>query len=243
MSDAERSVSDTQRSPWPALWALVIGFFMILVDVTIVSIATPAIMADLDADVDSVVWVTSGYLLSYAVPLLITGRLGDRFGPRRVYLVGLAIFTLASLWCGLTGSIGALIAARVVQGLGASLDDPADHGGDQPDVPAGVPRRRDEPVGCHGRRRHARRTDARRRARRRVRLAVDLLRQRAGRHRRLRRRLAAGARAAHPRAPLRHGRGRAQRGRHVPAGVRHPGGAELRLERRHLGDDRRRVCS
>ncbi|MGI5126125.1 DHA2 family efflux MFS transporter permease subunit [Pseudonocardia sp. CA-107938] len=118
------SVSDAERSPWPALWALVIGFFMILVDVTIVSIATPAIMGDLHADVDSVVWVTSGYLLSYAVPLLITGRMGDRYGPRRVYLVGLAIFTLASLWCGLTGSIGGLIAARVVQGLGASLMTP-----------------------------------------------------------------------------------------------------------------------
>ena len=79
------------------MWALVLGFFMILVDATIVSIATPAIMAAFGANVDSVVWVTSAYLLAYAVPLLITGRLGDRFGPRRVYLVGLTVFTLASL--------------------------------------------------------------------------------------------------------------------------------------------------
>jgi multidrug resistance protein len=111
-------------SPWASLWALCLGFFMILVDATIVSVATPAIMTALGADINAVVWVTSAYLLAYAVPLLITGRLGDRFGPKRVYLVGLTIFTLASLWCGLTGTIGALVAARIVQGLGASLMTP-----------------------------------------------------------------------------------------------------------------------
>ncbi|GAB3596201.1 MFS transporter [Angustibacter peucedani] len=111
-------------NPWPALWALVLGFFMILVDSTIVSVATPAILRDLDADVNAVVWVTSAYLLAYAVPLLITGRLGDRVGPKNLYLVGLAVFTLASLWCGLTGSIEMLVVARVFQGLGASLMTP-----------------------------------------------------------------------------------------------------------------------
>ena len=111
-------------NPWPALWALCIGFFMILVDTTIVSVATPAIIEHFNAGVNTVVWVTSAYLLAYAVPLLITGRLGDRFGPRRLYLVGLGIFTLASLWCGLTNSIEGLILARIVQGLGASLMTP-----------------------------------------------------------------------------------------------------------------------
>ncbi|KHL14569.1 UNVERIFIED_CONTAM: multidrug MFS transporter [Mumia flava] len=118
MTDAET------RSPWPALWALVIGFFMILVDTTIVTVAMPAIMESFDADVSTVVWVTSAYLLAYAVPLLVTGRLGDRVGPKRVYLTGLALFTAASLWCGLTGTIEMLIAARVVQGLGASMMTP-----------------------------------------------------------------------------------------------------------------------
>ena len=110
--------------PWPALWALVLGFFMILVDSTIVSVANPAIMEGLDAGISDTLWVTSAYLLAYAVPLLVTGRLGDRFGPKNLYLTGLVVFTLASVWCGLSGDIGMLILARVFQGLGASLMTP-----------------------------------------------------------------------------------------------------------------------
>ena len=116
--------TSTELSPWPALWAMVIGFFMILVDTTIVSIATPAIKEGLETDYNSTIWVTSSYLLAYAVPLLITGRLGDRLGPKNVYLVGLTLFTLASLWCGLTASVEMLIVARVFQGFGASMMTP-----------------------------------------------------------------------------------------------------------------------
>lgn len=114
----------TPANPWPALWAMVIGFFMILVDTTIVSVATPAIRSALQTDYNTVIWVTSAYLLAYAVPLLITGRLGDRVGPKNVYLVGLALFTLASLWCAVTTTIEMLIVARVFQGLGASMMTP-----------------------------------------------------------------------------------------------------------------------
>lgn len=114
----------SEQDAWRALMAIVIGFFMILVDMTIVSVATPAIIADLDAGVNEVVWVTSAYLLAYAVPVLITGRLGDRFGPKRIYLIGLTVFTLASLWCGLAASIETLVVARVVQGFGASMMTP-----------------------------------------------------------------------------------------------------------------------
>ncbi len=118
------AASSSEVNPWPALFALCLGFFMILVDSTIVSVATPAIIGDLRADVNDVVWVTSAYLLAYAVPVLITGRLGDRFGPKNLYLLGLTVFTLSSLWCGLTGSIEGLIVARVFQGLGAAMITP-----------------------------------------------------------------------------------------------------------------------
>ncbi|HEY8664624.1 MAG TPA: MFS transporter, partial [Propionibacteriaceae bacterium] len=101
---------------------------MILVDSTIVSVATPALMRAFNTGIDTVVWVTSAYLLAFAVPMLITGRLGDRIGPKRVYMIGLVIFTLSSAWCGLTGTfglgIGWLIVARVVQGLGGSMMSP-----------------------------------------------------------------------------------------------------------------------
>ncbi|KQQ90585.1 DHA2 family efflux MFS transporter permease subunit [Arthrobacter sp. Leaf137] len=112
------------EKPWAALWSLVIGFFMILIDSTIVSVANPRIMEGLGADINSVIWVTSAYLLAYAVPLLITGRLGDRFGPKKLYLLGLVVFTLASLWCGLAQDVETLIAARVLQGLGAAVMTP-----------------------------------------------------------------------------------------------------------------------
>ena len=114
----------TEKQAWSALWALLVGFFMILVDSTIVTTAIPAIMTGLDTTVNGVVWVTSAYLLTYAVPLLVTGRLGDRFGPRNIFIIGLVVFTASSAWCGLSTTIGMLIAARAVQGIGAALMTP-----------------------------------------------------------------------------------------------------------------------
>ena len=81
-----------QANPWAALGALCLGFFMILLDTTIVSIAIPTMLNKLNAGLNSIVWVISVYLLTYAVPMLFTSRLGDRFGPKRVFLAGLLVF-------------------------------------------------------------------------------------------------------------------------------------------------------
>src|SRR5690625_3734229 len=103
---------------------MVPGFFMILVDPTNVSVAKPTIMTSLDTTMTMTLWATSSYLRAYAVPLLITCRLGDRFGPKQMYIVGLVLFTVASLACGLAPSIEWLIVARAGQGLGASFLSP-----------------------------------------------------------------------------------------------------------------------
>ena len=171
-------------NPWAALWAMMLGFFMIMVDSTIVAVANPTIMTALHTGYGTVVWVTSAYLLGYAVVLLVAGRLGDRFGPKNLYLIGLVIFTVASVWCGLSGSAAMLITARVVQGIGAGAADPTDIVDDHPDLPRAGPRLRDEHVGCYRRRREPDRPAGRRGAGGQPGLAVDLLRQRARRHHR-----------------------------------------------------------
>ncbi|GIG38606.1 MDR family MFS transporter [Cellulomonas phragmiteti] len=112
------------RSPWSILPPLCLGFFMIMVDTTIVNIAVPTLQRVFDASLVTVGWVNSAYLLTFAVLLLVTGRLGDRYGPRPVFVAGLVVFTLASLACGLAGSVGVLIAARAVQGIGGALMTP-----------------------------------------------------------------------------------------------------------------------
>ncbi len=122
-----RKTPDVQELPlpigdaWRALVALCIGFFMILLDQTIVAVATPALQAEFEASYSQTIWVTSAYLLTLAVPMLVAGRLGDRVGPNRLYQVGMAIFTASSLVCGLAPTIEALIVARAAQGFGASL--------------------------------------------------------------------------------------------------------------------------
>jgi EmrB/QacA subfamily drug resistance transporter len=111
-------------NPWPALIVTALGFFMIMLDTTIVYVATPSILSSLHASLDQVLWVFNGYLLTYAVLLIISGRLGDIFGPRQLFAAGLIVFTAASALCGLSQDAAQLIAARVVQGIGGALIAP-----------------------------------------------------------------------------------------------------------------------
>jgi EmrB/QacA subfamily drug resistance transporter len=112
-------VTGVQR-PWLMLVVLLLGQFMALLDVTIVNVAMPTIGRSLHATGTELQLVVAGYTVSYAMLLITGARLGDIYGRRRVFLTGVAVFTLASLSCGLASGIGVLIAARFVQGAGAA---------------------------------------------------------------------------------------------------------------------------
>ena len=109
------------RKRWLALVVLCLGDLMIVLDSTIVNVALPSIREDLGFSETSLAWVVNAYLLTFGGFLLLGGRLGDLFGYRRLFLVGITLFTLASLGCGLAGSQGFLVGARAVQGLGGAV--------------------------------------------------------------------------------------------------------------------------
>jgi EmrB/QacA subfamily drug resistance transporter len=108
-------------NPWVILIVVSLGFFMTLLDLTIVNIAIPNMISKLHASLDDILWVINAYALVLAVLLITAGRLGDLIGQRRVFFAGVAVFNLASAACGLALSPGWLIAFRAVQGLGAAL--------------------------------------------------------------------------------------------------------------------------
>ena len=115
----------TPRSSWIALAVLILGVSMALLDTTIVNVALPTIRTSLDASEGTLSWIISGYALAYGLALIPAGRIGDRVGHKWVFVVGLAGFTLASLWCGLADGATELIVARVVQGLCGGIFFPA----------------------------------------------------------------------------------------------------------------------
>src|SRR6185503_3678745 len=99
------------RRRWLALYVLCAGVLMIVIDATIVNVALPSIQDDLGFSQSNLAWVVNAYLIAFGGLLLLSGRIGDLIGQRRIFLIGLAIFTAASLVCGLAQSQGMLIAA------------------------------------------------------------------------------------------------------------------------------------
>ncbi|MEV4417813.1 DHA2 family efflux MFS transporter permease subunit [Catellatospora sp. NPDC049609] len=113
-----------RTNPWLVLFVLCLGFFMILLDTTIVNIAIPDLIDDLGASLDEILWILNSYILVYAVLLITAGRLGDIHGPKRLFMLGLVVFTLASVACALARSPEQLVAFRVAQGVGGALLTP-----------------------------------------------------------------------------------------------------------------------
>jgi EmrB/QacA subfamily drug resistance transporter len=109
------------RSRWLALVIVCLGYFMIVLDVTIVGVALPSIREDLGFSETSLAWVVNAYLLTFGGFLLLGGRLGDLFGHRRMFVIGITLFTAASLACGIANSQAWLVIARAVQGLGGAV--------------------------------------------------------------------------------------------------------------------------
>jgi len=117
-------VKNLRGNPWAILLVLCLGFFMVLLDLTIVNIAIPSMIDGLKAGLDQILWVLNAYTLTYAVLLITAGRLGDRFGQRNLFAIGLFIFTVASAFCGLAQDPSQLIVARIAQGVGGALLTP-----------------------------------------------------------------------------------------------------------------------
>jgi EmrB/QacA subfamily drug resistance transporter len=116
---------DEMTRKWETLAVVGTAFFMTILDVAIVNVALPSIQKDLDISEATLQWVVTAYAITFGGFLLLGGRMADLLGRRRIFLVGLALFTLASLFCGLAWSAGVLIGARAVQGLGAAIISPA----------------------------------------------------------------------------------------------------------------------
>ena len=117
-------MAQARTNPWLVLLVLTTGFFMIMLDTTIVNVAIPSMSAGLNTTLDQILWVLNAYVLVYAVLLITAGRLGDLYGQRNLFAIGLFVFTVASALCGLSQNAGELIGARILQGVGGALLTP-----------------------------------------------------------------------------------------------------------------------
>jgi EmrB/QacA subfamily drug resistance transporter len=117
----DMTAAETDRRRWLALYVLCAGVLMIVLDATIVNVALPSIKEDLDFSQANLAWVVNAYLIAFGGLLLLAGRIGDLIGHRRIFLIGLAVFTAASLLCAVAQSQEVLIAARFIQGAGGAF--------------------------------------------------------------------------------------------------------------------------
>ena len=117
-------MAQARTNPWLVLVVLTSGFFMILLDTTIVNVAIPAMSAGLNTTLDQILWVLNAYILVYAVLLITAGRLGDLYGQRNLFAIGLFVFTVASALCGFSQNATELILARILQGIGGAILTP-----------------------------------------------------------------------------------------------------------------------
>lgn len=124
-SSAPNALGVSPKRAWQALGVLLIGMFMSLLDATIVNVALPTIRTSLSANEATLSWIISGYALAFGLVLIPAGRLGDRFGHKWIFVTGLALFTVASLACGLAQDSTQLVVARVIQGLAGGIYLPA----------------------------------------------------------------------------------------------------------------------
>ena len=115
----------SENRKWWTLGAVAVGLFMIMLDNTVVNVAIPSIQRDLGVGLSELEWIVAGYALSFAALMMTGGKLADLLGRRRIFVIGIVIFTIASLFCGLSDSGNELIAWRIVQGVGAALMNPA----------------------------------------------------------------------------------------------------------------------
>ena len=117
-------MAQARTNAWLVLLVLTTGFFMIMLDTTIVNVAIPAMSTGLNTTLDQILWVLNAYILVYAVLLITAGRLGDLYGQRNLFALGLLIFTIASALCGISQNPTQLIGARILQGVGGALLTP-----------------------------------------------------------------------------------------------------------------------
>ncbi len=227
------AIFSEERRKWWTLAAVSFGLFMIMLDNTVVNVALPSIQEDIGADLSELQWIVTGYALSFAALMLIGGKLADAYGRRLIFVVGIVVFTGASLWCGLADSGNMLIAGARRAGHGSGADEPGDAVDHRRHLPAEGAWHGDRDLGRRLGARARDRAPRRRPPHRAPELALDLLRQHPGRRGRDRGELPVhhGVEGHHAREPRPTG-ARDVGARTLRAHVRPDRGEHLRLDAR-----------